>query len=83
MAGFTLIEVLIVAAITGTMAAIAVPAYSMALDRARIVRAIADVRAIGKTMETAELLEGALPASLAQAGLADLLDPYGQPYVSS
>jgi general secretion pathway protein G len=80
-AGFTLIELLIVTAITGTVAAMAIPAYSMALDRARVVRTIADVRSIGKTMEVAELLEGVLPTSLAQAGLADLVDPYGQPYV--
>ena len=67
-------------AIVGTLAAIAVPSYGQALDRAKTGRAIADIRALGLSIQAYELTQGQLPDSLAQADLAGVLDPYGRPY---
>jgi general secretion pathway protein G len=80
-AGFTLIELLQTLAIVGTIAAISIPAYGKALDVARVTRAIAEVRAMGQSLKADEIRNGVLPDSLAQAGLGDLHDPYGHPYV--
>jgi general secretion pathway protein G len=79
-AGFTLIEILLALAIVSTLAAIAIPAYSLALDASRVSRTIADVRAIGLSIKMDEVLRGQLPNSLEQAGLAHFRDPWGQPY---
>ncbi|CAG0984510.1 Type II secretion system protein G [Anaerolineae bacterium] len=74
--GFTLIELLSVVAIIGVLASISVPRYSDALERARVAKAIGDLRTL-----TIDLLSAdSLPASLADIGRDDLLDPWGRPY---
>ncbi len=69
-----------VVAITGTLAALGVPAYGRALDSARVTRTIVEVRGIGTSITRYKRDHGVLPDSLAEADLADLRDPYGEPY---
>ncbi len=80
-AGFTIVELLLVMAIFGTLAAIALPLYAQALDTARVARAIGDVRAMGRDLKSYEVVSGQLPDTLAQADLSHFLDPWGRPYV--
>ncbi len=58
---FTLIELLIVAAIIGILAAIAVPNFLNAQVRAKIAKVDSDIRAISQAMEMYILDNGAYP----------------------
>ena len=79
-AGFTLIEVLVVAAMIGVLAAIAVPAYRHALDSARVAKAIGDIKAIDQEVKLQAMLDGCLPGSLKDIGRDTLRDPWGNAY---
>ncbi len=74
---FTLIELLSVLVIIGLLAGLAVPQLRGLTDRARVARAIGDLR----VMTQALLVLDSLPASLATVGFGGKLDPWGRPYV--
>ncbi|MEE9533872.1 MAG: prepilin-type N-terminal cleavage/methylation domain-containing protein [Acidimicrobiia bacterium] len=78
--GFTMIEMLIVIAIMGTLLAIALPMLQAALDRARVARTIGDLSALQIDIAAYEAGGKGLPESLATIGRESLLDPWGQPY---
>ena len=78
--GFTMIEMLIVLAIIGTLLAIALPMLRSALDTARIARAIGDIGALQTDIASFEAGGEGLPETLADIGRATLLDPWGTPY---
>jgi general secretion pathway protein G len=79
-AGFSLLELMIVTMLIGTLSAIAAPIYFEALNAARAVRARADIKNISTTIDVRHLTTGQYPDSLADVGLAELLDPWGRPY---
>jgi len=79
-AGFTLIEILVVTAIIGTLAAIAVPVGSKQIDSARNQRTIVEVRTLEKEITEFQMNTGDYPTSLADIGRGALLDPWGNPY---
>jgi len=78
--GFTLIELLIVIAMIFTLVAIGYPIYGTALEKAKVARAIADIRVLSTEIGTYQLFDGGLPLSLADIGRATFKDPYGNPY---
>jgi general secretion pathway protein G len=78
--GFTLVELLIVVGLIGTLAAIAVPYYIKAINKARATRAIGDIKNISLTINMYEAQNGKLPDSLDAIGMASQRDPWGHAY---
>ncbi len=80
-AGFTLIEVMMVVTIAGALTGIAIPNYIGYLDKARVVRAIAEISALAKEIDGHSVTsDDTYPDSLAAIGRETLLDPWGNPY---
>jgi general secretion pathway protein G len=80
--GFTLIEMLLVVAILGTLTALAMPYLQSAVDQARNTRAIGELRKIVVEIQLYQMNNmGQAPNSLADIGLDGMKDPWGRPYV--
>lgn len=77
--GFTVIEMLVVMVIMGTLAALGSSPLHTTVTRAKIARATGDIRAIQGDIVGLEQTGGGLPASLAAIG-RNILDPWGRPY---
>jgi general secretion pathway protein G len=78
--GFTLIEIMIVVAIIGTLSAIAAPTYLKYTNKARIALAISDIRLIEKEIMIYLIDTGGFPASLDPLPNSNITDPWGNSY---
>lgn len=77
--GFTLIELIIVLLIIGTLTGIAVPSFTQYRDQARTIRAVTEIRLIEKEIVLREVSSNPLPNTLGNVGWTKL-DPWGHPY---
>jgi general secretion pathway protein G len=77
---FTLIEVLIAVAIVATLLTIAIPAYKNHREAANISDTIADITEISAAVDGFYVTQTRFPDSLADVGMANKRDPWGNPY---
>jgi general secretion pathway protein G len=79
-AGYTLIELIVVCAIIGALAALAIPAYNQFIKNVKVKRAISEIRTLEKDITARIADNNPLPNSLADINRENLLDPWGNPY---
>jgi general secretion pathway protein G len=79
-AGFTLIEVMLVVAIIGILAALGFSKYLDFIERARAVKAVVDIKYLSDEIKGYRVAVGSFPASLADLQLDPLTDPWGGAY---
>ncbi len=78
--GFSLVELLIIAAMLATLVSIAVPIYARALDSARMAHAVAEIQTLQKEIFVYDVQTGNLPLTLEDIDRERLTDPWGTPY---
>ena len=78
---YTVIEILVVVAIIGILAAIAMPAYDKYMERARVAQAVTDISVMSVTIVRYMDDNNAPPDTLSQTGMQGKLDPWNKPYV--
>jgi general secretion pathway protein G len=71
---------MVVIAILGILAGIAVPTYAAYIGKARVVWAIADIKEISRAIDTYKMEKDAYPTTLNDVGYGSLRDPWGRPY---
>lgn len=78
--GFTLVELITALAIIGILSAIAIPADSDYINKARRARAIAEIRMLETAIVSYTENNNRPPYTLGDIGYGNLLDPWGHPY---
>ena len=77
---FTLIELIIVLAIVGTLMSVGMPLYKGQLERARVMVCISDIKNMQERIKDFIFEERRLPDTLVEVPGAKRLDPWGNPY---
>ncbi len=78
--GFTLLELMMVATILGSLAALAAPNLVRVMDETKLLEAISEIRIMAAAASDHKLVNGTFPASFDKFGLTDPLDPWGNKY---
>jgi len=80
-AGFTLIELMLALLLVGILSAVALPFYKGHRERVHTTEAVNAVTSMSAAITLYWETNRSYPATLADVGLADKLDPWGHPYV--
>jgi general secretion pathway protein G len=78
--GFTLIELVLVAALIGTLSMIIIPRLFGYAERVRETQALVDIREMDADIGQYVMDNNLPPPSLATVGYGSLVDPWGRPY---
>jgi prepilin-type N-terminal cleavage/methylation domain-containing protein len=78
---FTLVELIVVVALIGVLATVAIPAYNTYIDKSKTSRAMADIRTLGTEISGHYIDKGKNPDSLSDINRGGFLDPWKRPYV--
>jgi len=78
--GITLLELLLAVAMVSLLVAIAVPMYTGQVDKAKTARAIGEIGEIQLEVDRYDVNNRAIPLTLAEAGVENTIDPWGNPY---
>lgn len=78
--GFTMIELVVVIGIVGTLASISIPSYYGYIEKARNTKVVSEMRLLEKEILLFESINGRLPEDLDEIGRGDVKDPWGNPY---
>lgn len=73
---FTMIELISVVSILGFLAGMTVPPMQGSITKARVARAVGDIRVLAQSL----VMLDSLPAGLADIGRGSMRDPWGRPY---
>jgi type II secretion system protein G len=79
--GFTMVELLVVCAIIGVLAMMAIPAFSSIREMAKVARCKSELRGLEQSINGYNLDHGSLPVALDGSVSANLTDPWGHAYV--
>jgi general secretion pathway protein G len=79
--GFTILELMLGLAIAAILIIVGMGQYGDYEERVRVSEAINDINAMSLSIWQMNIDDGKLPASLAEAGHAGALDPWGRPYI--
>ncbi|MBU4261855.1 MAG: prepilin-type N-terminal cleavage/methylation domain-containing protein [Proteobacteria bacterium] len=78
--GFTLIEILIVIAIMGTLSAIAMPTFRTYVERVKTKKVLIEIRMLEKEINNFYYTYNRYPQNLDEIGLDDMKDAWDNPY---
>lgn len=78
--GFTLVELMVVVAILGVLATMAIPLFNGYMKTVKNGACTADIRSIDKAIQAYVIEKNALPASLNDLGMGNPLDPWQRPF---
>ena len=78
--GFTIVEMMLVVAVVGVLATIAVSSYGRYRERVQILQAASDIGSLQPLISKYALDNNGYPDSLADIDRAGLVDPWGHSY---
>ncbi len=81
LAGFTILELLVVTVIIGTLSTMVAPSLQRARENAQVAAAVVEIRIIEAELAIYREINFQFPVSLAAIDRAGMVDPWGFPYV--
>ncbi len=79
-AGFSLVELMIIAALIAVLAAVAVPSYKSYIEKTKTTKTLVMLNAIVVAIEDYRLINHVYPSDLSLVGYGGRLDPWGAAY---